>query len=87
MCRRPLKICPADIIENIQIIDDYGDKANLTGIKEGEPEKVLNINIKKGRIKVFWQGTVGAGTKGRYGGRICCQQFQGKPPDSFVRID
>ncbi|RYY20663.1 MAG: carboxypeptidase regulatory-like domain-containing protein, partial [Sphingobacteriaceae bacterium] len=30
---------PADIVENIQVIDDYGDQANLTGIKSGEPDK------------------------------------------------
>src|SRR5690606_199246 len=30
---------PADIIENIQVIDDYGDQANFTGIKSSSPEK------------------------------------------------
>ncbi len=40
---------PADIIEKIQIIDDYGDKARLTGVKSGEPEKVLNVLLKKER--------------------------------------
>lgn len=38
---------PADLVDNIQIVDDYGDQANLTGIKTGEPQKVLNINIRK----------------------------------------
>ncbi|RYY37551.1 MAG: hypothetical protein EOP46_02285, partial [Sphingobacteriaceae bacterium] len=58
---------PADIVENIQIIDDFGDQANLTGIKTGEPEKILNITIKKNRNK--WtqgQATAGAGNDGRY---------------------
>lgn len=39
------KNLPADIIEKIQIVDDYGDQANLTGNRTGEPEKVLNITI------------------------------------------
>lgn len=37
---------PANIVQNIQIIDDYGDQANLTGLKTGDPEKVLNITIR-----------------------------------------
>jgi hypothetical protein len=41
------KNLPADVIESIQMIDDYGDQANLTGIKSGEPTKVMNIVIRK----------------------------------------
>jgi hypothetical protein len=68
---------PADIIDNIQIIDDYGDKANLTGIKEGEPEKVLNINIQKGKSKGnFGNGTVAGGTDERYAGRVSANSFK-----------
>jgi hypothetical protein len=37
---------PANIVQNIQIIDDYGDQANLTGLKTGEPEKIINITIR-----------------------------------------
>ncbi|MCJ8210855.1 outer membrane beta-barrel protein [Mucilaginibacter sp. RS28] len=40
---------PADLLESIQVVDDYGDQANLTGIKTGEPNKVLNVNIRKDR--------------------------------------
>ncbi|HIY75098.1 MAG TPA: carboxypeptidase-like regulatory domain-containing protein, partial [Candidatus Sphingobacterium stercorigallinarum] len=31
---------PANIIEKIQVVDDYGDMANLTGNKSGDSEKV-----------------------------------------------
>lgn len=41
------KNIPADLLENAQIIDDYGDQANLTGIKTGDPTKILNITIRK----------------------------------------
>ena len=41
------KNLPADVIESIQMVDDYGDQANLTGIKSGEPNKVMNIVIRK----------------------------------------
>jgi hypothetical protein len=37
---------PANAVSSVQMINDYGDQANLTGIKSGEPETVLNINVK-----------------------------------------
>ncbi|WP_165852045.1 outer membrane beta-barrel protein [Mucilaginibacter terrenus] len=53
---------PADAVQNIQVIDDYGDQANITGVKTGEPEKVLNITIKASRNHgYFGQATVGDG--------------------------
>lgn len=41
------KNLPADVVENIQMIDDYGDAANLTGVKTGDPDKIMNITIRK----------------------------------------
>lgn len=38
---------PADLLESAQIIDDYGDQANLTGVKTGEPNKILNFTIRQ----------------------------------------
>ncbi|MEO6149305.1 MAG: outer membrane beta-barrel protein [Mucilaginibacter sp.] len=67
---------PADIVENIQVIDDYGDQANRTGIKTGEPEKILNITIQKGKRKgVFGQASAGIGNEGRYLGRLSANAF------------
>lgn len=34
---------PAEIVDKIQMVDDYGDQAARTGIKDGDPEKILNI--------------------------------------------
>ncbi len=73
---------PADIIENIQIIDDYGDKANLTGIKEGDPEKLLNITIQRGKSKgSFGSATIADGEdtdtkKNRFADRISANNFK-----------
>jgi len=53
---------PADLVASIQVVDDYGDQANITGIKTGDPQKVLNINIKKDKNHgYFGQGTLGGG--------------------------
>ena len=56
------KNLPADLVQSIQVVDDYGDQANITGIKTGDPQKVLNINIKANKnYGYFGQGTVGGG--------------------------
>lgn len=39
---------PAGIVAKIQVIDDFGDQANFTGIKIGESQKMLNIVTKPG---------------------------------------
>ncbi|MEO6523693.1 MAG: outer membrane beta-barrel protein [Mucilaginibacter sp.] len=40
---------PAEIVEKIQVVDDYGDAAARTGVKDGDPQKVLNITTKPDR--------------------------------------
>lgn len=57
----------ADMIDKVQIVDDYGDQANMSGIKDGEPDKVINLQLKKDKNKgVFGRVTAGAGTDQRY---------------------
>ncbi len=57
------KNLPADIVENMQVVDDYGDQANLTGIRTGEPNKILNITIRKDKnYGYFGQLTAGDGS-------------------------
>jgi hypothetical protein len=61
------KELPANIVDKIQIIDDYGDQATVSGIKDGDPDKVLNIQIKKDKNKGFFgRVTAGYGTQDRY---------------------
>ncbi|RZA01873.1 MAG: hypothetical protein EOP47_09065 [Sphingobacteriaceae bacterium] len=38
-----VKNLPADIVEKLQFIDDYGDQAARTGVRDGNPAKILNI--------------------------------------------
>jgi hypothetical protein len=53
---------PADAVQSVQMINDYGDQANLTGIKTGDPETILNINIKPSRNHgIFGQFSAGGG--------------------------
>ncbi|WP_257666628.1 TonB-dependent receptor [Parapedobacter tibetensis] len=61
------KNLPAEIIEKIQIVDDYGDMANITGNRTGDPERILNIEIAPSRNNGdFGNYRVGGGTEERY---------------------
>jgi hypothetical protein len=76
---------PADIVETIQIIDDYGDQANLTGIKTGSPTKVLNITIQKSKRKgKFGYATAADGNDGRYMERLSANDFNNDQQTSLL---
>ncbi len=67
---------PAEFIQSIQVIDYYGDMANSTGIKDSEPEKILNIVLKEDKKRIlFGQVTGGAGTVDRYIGSMGINNF------------
>lgn len=58
---------PAEIVEKIQIVDDYGDMANLTGNRSGSPERVLNLEIAPDKNNGdFGNFRLGGGTESRY---------------------
>ncbi|HVW98336.1 MAG TPA: outer membrane beta-barrel protein [Mucilaginibacter sp.] len=67
---------PADAVQNVQMVNDYGDQNNLTGIKTGDPETVLNINIKPSRNHGYF-GQVSAG-----GGSDAIPQVAGSKNDA-----
>jgi len=67
---------PADIVDKIQLIDDYGEEAALTGIKEGEPNQVLNIYTRTDRsVGNMLNVEAGTGKNGRYDGKITGTQI------------
>lgn len=58
---------PANIVDKVQVIDDYGDQANISGIKDGEPSKIINLQLKKDKNRgYFGRATVGGGDQDRY---------------------
>src|SRR5690606_28565406 len=67
---------PAEFIQSLQVIDYYGDMAHNTGVKEGEPEKILNIVLKEDKKRIlFGQATGGQGTEDRYIGSLGINNF------------
>jgi hypothetical protein len=79
------KELPANIVDKIQIIDDYGDQATVSGIKDGDPDKVLNIQIKKDKNKGFFgRATAGYGTQDRYQASFNGNYFNNDMQISFL---
>jgi hypothetical protein len=61
------KNLPADIVDKVQVVDDYGDQAAFSGMKTGDAEKVINLQLKKDKNEgYFAKVTAGAGTDERY---------------------
>jgi hypothetical protein len=75
----------ADMVDKIQIIDDYGDQASFTGIKDGDPSKTMNIQLKKDKNKgYFGNQSAGAGTDGRYLGSVSLNRFNNEQQISLL---
>ncbi len=67
---------PADIVEKIQVVDDYGDAAARTGIKDGDPQKVLNITTRADRsVGTTGRLTTQYGNNNRYYGNLFIQRI------------
>lgn len=80
-----IKNLPADIVEKIQIVDDYGEQAARTGIKSGLPEKILNITTKPDRsVGITGRTTDKAGNNGRYDVQASVQRIDGNQVISLI---
>jgi hypothetical protein len=70
---------PVDLIDKVQLIDDYGDMARVTGRKSGEPQQVLNIQTKADLNQgIQMQTILGAGNDGRYNAAVLANYFNGE---------
>jgi len=66
----------ADMVDKIQVIDDYGDQSAFTGVKDGDPSKTLNIQLKKDKNHGYFGNiAAGGGTDGRYLGSVSINKF------------
>lgn len=79
------KEIPADMIDKVQVIDDYGDQSSVSGIRDGEPEKVINLQLKKDKNKgVFGRAQAGYGTNDRYTGALTVNRFNNSQQISLI---
>ena len=69
---------PADIVDKIQLVDDYGDQAARTGIKDGDPTKILNITTRADKsVGNMLRVTASGGNDQRYDERVFAQRING----------
>lgn len=76
---------PADMIDKVQVVDDYGDQSAMSGIRDGEPEKVINLQLKKDKNKgVFGRVQAAGGTNERYNAGMNLNYFNNKKQLSII---
>lgn len=67
---------PANIIDKIQVIDDYGELAARTGIKTDEPAKIINLQLKKDKHNgIFGNAVAGYGNSSTYQAKLSANFF------------
>lgn len=60
---------PAEIVDKVQMVDDYGNTAARTGVKDGDPTKVLNITTRQDKsVGNLARLNAGLGTLDQYEG-------------------
>lgn len=75
----------ADAISKVQVYDDKSEQERLTGIGDGNKEKVMNLELKNEYKKgYFGKATIASGTEERYAGRGSFNRFAEKHQLSFI---
>ncbi|MEG1187356.1 MAG: outer membrane beta-barrel protein [Bacteroidales bacterium] len=73
-----LKNINVEILDKLQVIDRKSEEARLTGVDDGEEEKVINLTVKEGMKKGWFGNASGAyGNKDRYEGYAMVNRFVG----------
>jgi hypothetical protein len=79
-----VKNLPASIVEKAQFVDDYGPQAARTGIKDGDPTKVLNVTTKADRsIGNMARLTASVGNNDRSDGNAFIQRINANQQIGF----
>lgn len=70
------KNLPADAVEKVQVFDKKSDRAEFSGIDDGQREKTINLTLKEDKKKgVFGNIKGGYGDQGRFNGRGNLNRF------------
>ncbi|MBK7787896.1 MAG: TonB-dependent receptor [Saprospiraceae bacterium] len=70
---------PADAIKKVQVFDKKSEKAEFTGVSDGESEKVLNLELKADKkIGTFGEVMAGYGTEDRFDSKLSFNKFNNK---------
>ncbi|MES2370998.1 MAG: outer membrane beta-barrel protein [Bacteroidota bacterium] len=75
----------ADAVDKVQVFDKKSDRAEFTGVDDGQSEKTINLKLKKDRNNaVFGKVSAAAGTNKRYDGQTNINKFNGDQQMSFI---
>ncbi len=68
----------AEAVDKVQVFDRKSDRAQFTGVDDGQSEKAINLKLKKDRNQaLFGRVTAGAGNDGRFDGQANINKFNG----------
>ncbi len=75
----------ADAIDKVQVFDKKSDRAEFTGVDDGQSEKAINLKLKKDRNHaLFGKVTGAAGTGGRFDAQTNINKFNGDQQFSLI---
>lgn len=75
----------ADAVDKVQVFDKKSDRAEFTGVDDGQSEKTINLKLKKDRNHAtFGKVAAAAGTEGRWDGQTNINKFNGDQQLSFI---
>jgi hypothetical protein len=79
------KNLPADAVEKVQVYDTKSNRAEATGIDDGQRDKTINLQLKDDR-KTAWFGALeaGAGTEGHY--QSSAKAYRFTPEKQFAAL-
>ena len=73
------KNLPADAVKKVQVFDKKSEKAEFTGIEDGQDEKTINLSLKDGKKQgYFGNATAGAGALENPDGGYDADRYEGK---------
>ena len=73
------KNLPADAVKKVQVFDKKSDRAEFTGISDGETEKTINLELKEDKkIGTFGEVAAGVGDKDRFESKLSLNKFNAK---------
>jgi hypothetical protein len=75
----------ADAVDKVQVFDKKSDRAEFTGVDDGQSEKTLNLKLKKDRNNaLFGKVSAAAGTNARWDGQTNINKFNNEKQLSFI---
>lgn len=79
------KNLPASSVDKVQIYDKLSDKAEFSGVDDGERIKTINLELKEGHKNGYFGNIVaGYGTDDRYTGKMNLNRFNAQTQISFI---